>query len=641
MLVLLALALASPAASADKEAPRIEMTPSATTVGTGEVFNLLVRVVTQDASVSSVTLPDFNGFDVVSKSVSTPIEVHFGFGTGSGGMSTTHTREYDLWLRSKKPGKYTFDAVSVTWQGKTYEGRPLTITVTSQPPKMTSVPQPKSPFDMDWPFKMPGYPQPQPTPQPVVPPPSDASTEEDVPTVLPEDLEGAAYDPEMFLQTIVEPRQVMIGEQVTLTLLLYTTVNVGTLDIPTEPGTDKFWVKSLQPPAAKIQWMTRVVGGRVFDVGVLRKLALFPTESGTITISPAVVKTSTPFAGLLGGGEYTREAVPVEVVVDPLPAEGRPVDFVPSSVGAYTMKGTLVPQETIVNQPVTYTITLEGRGNLEMLAAPSITLPDQVKAYEPQVTDLVSLKEGVLGGTKKIEYMIMPTQPGELTIGPFEWPFFNPGRKAYERLRVDASILKVLPSGPDEAEESTQAVVPEDDQGDVLRPIRTVAALRKAREQAVRTPWFLAAVVLPPGLVALVYLVAMGRSLARGVRRRNPAGAALREARSVLRKAGTSGDHGAFYVDVQRAIYQYLEKRFSIPATGMTGPKLLGALIVVHVDPDLADRVVKETENCEFARYGRSSSERDLDVSGVRSRVMAILEELEKYEPPRRKEHGR
>jgi hypothetical protein len=634
------------ASSADKSAPRIEMTPSSTTVGLGEVFNVLVRVVTEDTSVQSVTLPAFTGFDVVSKSVSSPIQVHFGFGTGSGGLKTTHTREYDLWLKSKKPGKYTFDAVVVKWKGKEYKGRPVTVTVTNKPPKQTSVPQPSSPFpDLDWPFKMPGpgfpQPQPQPVPQPQpqpVPFPGDAGTQDSTP-VLPEDLEGAEYDPELFLQTVVEPEEAVIGQQMTLTLYLYTAVNLGTWDLTTEPGTDKFWVKDLLPPAAKPSTAVKVVQGKTFEVLVLRKVALFPTEAGTITISPAELKSTQIFGGLFGGGgERVRTAVPVEVTVHPLPAEGRPKDFVTSSVGAYSIKGTLVPEETLVNQPVTFTIALEGTGNIEMLAAPAIMLPDEVKTYDPQVSDLVSLKEGTVGGTKKIEYMLIPTKPGELIIGPFEWPFYNPERGIYERLEIPASVLQVDPAGPDEAEESVQAVVPEDETGERLRPIRTVAALRSSREQMVRNPWFLVLVIFPPGLLALIYLVAFSRSFARGMRTRNPAGAAFKEARAVLRKAGGSGDHGEFYAEVQRAIYQYLETRFCIPATGMTGPELMAALVAVGVSSEDADETVKETENCEFARYGRSSSERNLDMSEVRARVISILEKLEKYEPPRRKE---
>jgi len=643
-LVAVVLAAAAPSAG-DKAVPRIEMTPSSTTVDLGEVFNLVIRVQTQDVAVEKVSLPSFAGFDVVQKSVSNPIQVHFGFGTGSQGLKTTHTRELDIWLKSKKAGKYTFTAPEVKWKGKTYKGRPVTITVTSKPAKQTTVPQPSSPSpfpDMDWPFKMPGFPQPQPQPQPLpqpqpVPFPSDASTQDDA-SLLPEDLEGAEYDPDMFLQTVVEPKEAVIGQQVTMTLYVYTSVNLGMWDLPTEPGTDKFWVVDLLPPAAKPSTTVKQIHGKTFEVMVLRKLALFPTEAGEITIGPAMFKSSSPFGGLLGGGDYQRTAVPVTVTVSPLPAEGKPKDFVPASVGAYTMTGALVPEETLVNQPVTFTLTLQGTGNIEMLAAPSIMLPDEVKTYEPQVSDLVSLKGGVVGGTKRIEYMLMPTRPGELTVGPLEWAFYNPEKGAYERLSVPAKTLKVLPSGPDEPEEQVQAVVPEDETGERLRPIRTVAALQKARAQIVRNPWFLVAVVFPPGLLALLYLVAFGRSFARGLRSRNPAGAAFKEARAVLREAGASGDHGEFYAEVQRAIYQYLEKRFSIPATGMTGPELLAALRKVGVSSEHAEETVKETENCEFARYGRSSSERNMDVAEVRKRVISILEQLETYDPPRPKE---
>lgn len=642
MAVLAAALLAvSPGARADDPVPRIEMSTSATTVGKGEVFHLSVKVTTEDSSVESVTLPDLSAFEVLSQSVSNPVQVSFGFGSGGSGMTTTHTREYDIWLRSIKPGKVKLDAVTVQWKGKKYKGRPVTVTVTKQPPKQTAIPKSASPFpDMDWPFKIPG---PQPSmPQPGVPVPTapdqDASTDAPIEEV---ELTGAKFDPKMFIQTLVEPREVTIGQQVTLTLLLWSADDVvGNIEIPTEPGTDKFWVKDLQPPSAKVQFTPKTTNGQTFQVAVLRKLALFPTEAGEMTIAPAVVKTSTPFMGLLGGGSFTRTSVPVTVTVDPLPAAGRPDDFIPSSVGNFTLSATLAPTTTVVNQPVTYTLVLEGTGNLEMIAAPRLEFPEGVKTYDPQIDDMVRLREGVVGGTKKIEYLIMPEKPGKVSIGPIQWPFYDPEAGDYRILRVATKVLTVESTGTEGQEETTSEGdgIQNVDAEQQLRPIRTVAALHSPREQLVRTPWFLVAVILPPALMAIIYLVAMGRSLARGASRRNPAGRAFKDAVAVLRRAGEPGSENEFYAEIQRAIYLYLERRFDIPATGMTGPELMAALVRAGVDSPTAEKVVKETENCEFARYGRSSSERDMDMTRVRNSVQDVLQELEKVDvkPPKK-----
>jgi hypothetical protein len=630
---------AAPASSADP-VPRIEMIPSATKVGKAGVFHLSVKVVTEDTPVDSVTLPDLSAFEVLSRSVSNPVEVSFGFGSGGSGMQTTHTRKYDIWLRSLSPGKVILDPVVVTWKGKKYKGRPVTITVTNQPPKQTAIPKSPSPFpDMDWPFKMPGPAQPAPPPQPPASPPdagaSDVPYDGEIPEV---ELEGAEFDPKMFVQTVVEPEEVVIGQQVTLTLNLWSASDVvGNIEIPTEPGTDKFWVKDLMPPSSKVHFTPKIANDRTFQVAVLRKMALFPTQAGTLTIEPAVVKTSTPFGGVFGGGSYTRAGVPVTVEVSPLPAEGKPEGFVPSSVGNYTLSADLEPTETVVDQPVTFTLTLEGTGNIEMIAAPKLQFPEGVKTYEPQVTDLVSLKEGRVGGTKRIEYLIIPQKPGKVSIGPIEWPFYDPGAGGYRTLSAATEVLTVVESGADQGPSSTtEAGALEQEPEQRLRPIRTVAALEDPRAQIVRTPWFLFAVVLPPGLLAIVYLVTLGRTLVRGARGRNPAGRAYKEAMAVVKRAGESDDPAGFYAEIQRAIYLYLERRFGVPATGMTGPELMNALVVAGVDTDVAETVVKETENCEFARYGRSSSERELDMTGVRSRVQQVLQALERYDVPRR-----
>ena len=97
----------------------------------------------------------------------------------------------------------------------------------------------------------------------------------------------------LFVRTTIDRRQVFVGQQTTLEFDLcyrFQLQNVGFKEIPTYSG---FWVKEMFS-AKELQPRRERIKNQPFNVAPLKKVALFPTATGTHSIEPlaAVLRDS-------------------------------------------------------------------------------------------------------------------------------------------------------------------------------------------------------------------------------------------------------------------------------------------------------------------------------------------------------------
>src|SRR5262249_55085016 len=98
-------------------------------------------------------------------------------------------------------------------------------------------------------------------------------------------LDGATFDPEGFLPTVVDKPPPYAGEQVTVTIYLYVRGSIrGAPVAQREPSSDGFWVHDLLPPMRTLDATNQTVSGIPFQVYVLRRFAAFPLQPGQLTI---------------------------------------------------------------------------------------------------------------------------------------------------------------------------------------------------------------------------------------------------------------------------------------------------------------------------------------------------------------------
>ena len=90
----------------------------------------------------------------------------------------------------------------------------------------------------------------------------------------------------LYIKAIVDKNKVYKGEQVTVTYKLYNRLTIASqMSINKLPQYQGFWAEELET-ASNITFNTEVINGKQFRVGILKKVALFPTQTGKLEVTP-------------------------------------------------------------------------------------------------------------------------------------------------------------------------------------------------------------------------------------------------------------------------------------------------------------------------------------------------------------------
>jgi len=617
---LLAL-LAAGAVRAQEPAITVRAEPQS--VALGDSVELLVQVEVHGMEQPEIQLPPLGDFDVLSRSMSTPMQFSFSLGAGT---KVSRTTQYSFTLAPRKVGDLTIAPVVVAYAGKKYQSRPLVIHVLGSPSQGRG----------------------QGGPSPGVPGPEDV--EPQTPSEIKGgDLKGARLDEQLFVQTVVSKEKAYLGESLTLGLYLYTGVQLSDVNVKREPGTDDFWSESLMTPQSKISFEDVVVGGRLFQRALLRHVSLSALKPGRLTIAPAVVE------GMMGVGMFfsrqkviTRVGVPITIDVLPLPQEGRPVDFPTGNVGTFEVKAQVSADQVKVGDPVTLRIDINGEGNLRAVKLNVWKELDGFRVYEPQVTDSSAVQNGVLIGRRTYEVLLIPEREGILGIPSLQMPYFDPRASQYRTATTPEFSVRVSPGAGTAAVEprpapgaATPALqAPEEERGKdslSLRSIVSKADLRASRgEPLYRTWWYLSALVVPPVLLFFLWFGGWIRERRREVgsqtKWRRAAGTAIRRIREAgnLRETSPEGFFGA----MSRSLSGYLEDRMEIPLGGCTTSQIRKIMERNGYPEDLVERVFRELEVMDFARFSSGGSAPP-EIDSCLRRVEDLLRALDRIQPKR------
>ncbi len=592
---------AGPPGAVRAQSATVEMTADRTEVGVGETFQVQVRAEANGAEPELV-VPRFDAFQVLSRRMARPMQFRFGFGNRQQVVQSTTV--YDFTLRALSEGSHRIEPAKATVGGRTFQSQPLTIVVGGG-----------------------GAPAGVPPTDPA--PPGNT-------------VDAAEWDPTAFVRTVVDDDEVYVGEQLTVTLYLYS--RGGIRSSPTvheEPTTDGFWVHDLLPPNRTLDPHRQVVDGVAFNVYVLRRFAAFPLQAGELRVGGMEISLSQGSLFDIFNQQVTevrRRGDPVKVRVRELPAQGRPQD--PVVVGDFTLEASLDRSQVATGDAVTLTAVVRGSGNVHDAR---LTLPavPGLRILQPQVSEEVVAPGDRVGGSRTYEWLIVPEQPGTHRIPPLALTAFHPDGERYERIASDALTLLAAGNsvqGPDEpGGETDPSPEPAEDQAVRFGPVRTRSDLERGVTSIASSLWFLALLAIPP-------LTWLGLLLAGVTRRRlaerGLAGAPDRAVKRARRRLGAAEEHAergdprAFYAEIFQVLKDVLEARLGEPVGGFTHDELRRHLVVRGMQQDLALRVVDELEGLEFARFSSTGTAPD-EMRACVERVQALLARLDGFTPAR------
>ncbi len=211
-------------------------------------------------------------------------------------------------------------------------------------------------------------------------------------------------------------------------------------------------------PVANDALPTRNVEGARYRPFVFAR-ALFPLRAGLLVLPPARLSYTLGSAGTIFGRQerQTSSTTSETVVVRELPAEGRPASFA-GAVGVYSMRATVEKTTGRVGDAVQLTVKLEGVGNVKLLPAPIIDIPNVASSSSGEAI-VVDSTDLLVRGSKTFRFLLTPKKDGELPLGSLKYAFFNPVRGIYEEAVAPLGALRVAP-GTALAEESVETRAP-------------------------------------------------------------------------------------------------------------------------------------------------------------------------------------
>jgi hypothetical protein len=255
----------------------------------------------------------------------------------------------------------------------------------------------------------------------------------------------------IFVKLDVDKKTCYEGEPVVAVYKLYTRLRSES-KVTRRPSFNGFSVYDMVNPESEEPARERFQG-RDYNVYLLRKVQLYPLQSGKIELDAVEVENTLTFikgeqlqSGLalprilknLAEGApdeaVIREKVvlsssPVSVEVKPLPAD-KAADF-NGAVGNFEVRTFLANPRVHKNDLVNLVVKVSGRGNFPMMVAPSVQWPDSTEPYETTVQEYFSKFTSPISGAKVFNMPFTVHREGELEIPAVNLHFFDPAKGQY------------------------------------------------------------------------------------------------------------------------------------------------------------------------------------------------------------------
>ena len=580
-------------------------------IAIGEQFRLGFTINEQG---SDLQLPDLSNFDVLmgpSTSSSTSMQYINGKTTQSSSFS------YMFILRAKKEGKFTIRPGSIKVGGKTYESNSLEIQVVKGQPQQQSSGGGQA-----------GGQQSNSAQQ------GQQSDETPTANISKENL---------FVRVAVDKTNVSKGEQILATVKIYVSQNIplNGFDDVKLPSYEGFWTKEIDVPQ-QVNFTREVYNGKIYQVGVLKKTILFPQQIGNIRITPieisCIVRERVRQQQSFFDDFFDNyRMVKAKIVSDPLVINVKDLPNQPANfngaVGNFSISSSIDKTSVKSNEAVTLKLTVSGTGNLGLINAPKLELPQDFEAYDPKTNEKSIASDNGLTGSISFEYLFIPRYAGNFTIPAIQFVFFNPSTRQYETRTTDAYNIRVVKGSDDQNSGVVSSFAKEDVKmiGKDIRFIKQNKSKLKARGSSFygTFEFYLIYLISLIGF-AVFYVLNLKKiresaniALVRNKRANKVALKRLKEAAGHLKNNKAE----QFYESVIKSLWGYLSDKLSIPVAELNRQKVSESLLSKGIDKDTLNELMKIIDDCEFARYAPAAFSGTMnEVYDGAARLMGIFE---------------
>lgn len=246
---------------------------------------------------------------------------------------------------------------------------------------------------------------------------------------------------QVYVKVELSKRSSVVGDPIMATYSLYTRLQSES-KVVKRPGFKGFSVYDMVPPESGISTST-TVNGNLFSVYVLRKVQLYPMQSGNLVLEPMEVENDVLFNGRSYHFSSKTEEINIKVVE--LPNTDRKTFN--GAVGLFSISAVLLNKGTLhAHDLLELAVTITGKGNFPVLSAPAIQWPADIEAYTPNITEQISKEVLPITGSKRFVFPFMVKQKGRIRIPDITFSYYDPIGNRFVDLRTEEIALTIAPA---------------------------------------------------------------------------------------------------------------------------------------------------------------------------------------------------
>lgn len=571
-----------------------------TVLTTADSINLTITV-EGSANTPQPQLPSLEGFNLIfGPSVSARTTIVNG--------AVSVSRGYTYVLKPLSAGKFTIGAFTLQYNGKVYESNTINIEVLDK---------------------------------------ADNAR-------LKDGSEDLNLSEKIFVEFVTDKNEAYTYEQVVLTFRFFYQRGLPIADLEyVEPDTKNF----IKEDMGKQRQYEVIRNGIIYNVIEL-KTALFPVVAGSLQIMPAkvrcnlLVKSGRRSSGNFFGNPFfddffgdqqkypvIRETDSIALPVKPMPEEGKPANF-SGAVGVYSLEAEAKPAKVNVGDPVTITMKIKGRGNIQSISEPLLQIlnKNDFRVY-PSETDtaITDRNEGING--EKIFRKVIEPQNAEVAQTPgISFSFFNPESGEYKTISHDPIPVEVEAG---EIEAPIRLYVRETDTNKEQSPIITkdifpimtnLADFTDQGKLLYKSPG-LFAIFFAPIIAVAVSIFAQRRrnklktdvSYARNRRAQSKARKRLIKVKKFMKDTASE----ECYSTLSNTITEYLADKLNTTSASITPNSAAKDLEMRNVQKETVDKLIELLDLCDYGRFARDADTKKMIINAINS-AEELISSLEK-----------
>ena len=440
-------------------------------------------------------------------------------------------------------------------------------------------------------------------------------------------------DDDIELRALISKGSPYLNEPITVVYKLYykAPINISDARETETPKFKDFWSQTIKIPQLKVT--REIYKGQNYNVVEWRKVVLYPQKIGELEISPLslnlVLDVPTDKRDFFGNVIYDQTSQIIStgmrrIIVKDLPQLGKPASF-SGAVGNFEFDVILNKNSLRATESFQAELKVKGNGNLKLFDLPDILVPNSMELFEPEREELISTNLSGMSGSVSKFFTVIPRFQGNFPIEEVEFSYFDPDTEKYKVLKSPRLTIDVY-DGPviSNTNNNNSNIITSNDS---FRFIKLNGNLREVKNDVFFQSQFFYALATTPFILLLSFLLFTAYK-----RNKKESSSELirieeRKIHKMIDSAKESiGDKILFYDKIEKAIIKSLIVKFSIRMEALNKEKIQQIGQEKGLTKDDVLLIIKLIENCEKAKYSRSSdSIMNKDLESSKKVISSIL----------------